>query len=60
MVRRAYDICSNETELHKELNHLKDVFTTTNGYPRNLVSNVMKKAKDEQEKEETLTPPQET
>ena len=60
MVRRAYDICSNETELHKELNHLKDVFTTTNGYPRNLVSNVMKKVKDEQEKEETPTPPQET
>ena len=36
------------------------VFTSTHGYPRNLASNVMKKAEDKQEKEETLTPPQAT
>ena len=51
MVRRAYEICSNENELKKELAHLKKVFTTINGYPHSLVCSIMKKVK-EQKKEE--------
>ena len=47
MVRRAYEICSNENELNKELAHLKKVFTTTNGYPRSIVISIMKKAKEQ-------------
>ena len=49
MIRRAYEICSNEDELKKELAHLKGVFTTTNGYPYHLVSSVMKKTKEQQQ-----------
>ena len=45
MIRRAYEICSNEDELKKELTHLKKVFTVTNGYPQYLVSSVMEKTK---------------
>ena len=47
MIRRAYDICSNEEELTKELTHLREVFTGINGYPRNLVETTMKNVKDE-------------
>ena len=47
MIRRAYEICSNDDELKKELAHLKLVFTTTNGYPRYLVTSVMKKTKEQ-------------
>ena len=49
MIRRAYEICSNEDELKKELAHLKSVFTTTNGYPYHLVSSVMKKTREQQQ-----------
>ena len=49
MTRRAYEICSNEDELTKELTHLRKVFTTTNGYPHHLVSSVMKKVKEQKQ-----------
>ena len=47
MVRRAYDICSNEDELTTELTHLREVFTRINGYPSHLVDTIMKNVKDE-------------
>ena len=49
MICRTYEICSNEDELKKELAHLESVFITTNGYPYPLVSNVMKKAREQQQ-----------
>ena len=49
MIRRTYEICSNEDELKKELAHLESVFITTNGYPYHLVSSVMKKAREQQQ-----------
>ena len=55
MIRRAYEICSNEDELKKELAHLKSVFTTTNGYPYHLVSSVMKKTREQQQQKLKLT-----
>ena len=58
MTRRAYEICSNEDELTKELTHLRKVFTTTNGYPHHLVSSVMKKVK-EQKQQKSNTPSEE-
>ena len=33
LISRAYMVCSNETLLEKELNHLKCVFLKINGYP---------------------------
>ena len=51
MTRRAYEICSNENELTKELAHLRKVFTTTNGYAHQLVSSVMKKVKEQQQQQ---------
>ena len=47
MIRRVYDICSNEENMTKELKHIKEVFTEINGYPRNLVESTMEKVKDE-------------
>ena len=55
MIRRAYEICSNEYELTKELTHLKHVFTTTNGYPKFLVESLLKKAKASKNLEVTET-----
>ena len=53
MTRRAYEICSNKEELKKELTHLRNVFTTTNGYPHHLVTSVMKKVKEQQQQRNT-------
>ncbi len=47
LIRRAYEICSNERDLAKELSHLQNVFIAINGYPRNLVATIMKNAKEE-------------
>ena len=60
MIRRAYDICSNEQELTKELDHLKEVFTNINGYPKGLVERILKKVKAEKNTEVTETSSQET
>lgn len=60
MIRRAYDICSNEQELIKELDHLKEVFTNINGYPKCLVERILKKVKAEKNTEVTETSSQET
>ena len=46
MTRRAYEICSTKEELDKELAHLRNVFTTINGYPQHLVTSVMRKIKE--------------
>jgi hypothetical protein len=45
IVRRAYEICSTEEELKKELAHIENVFTMINGYPRSLVKSTIKKVK---------------
>jgi hypothetical protein len=60
MIRRAYEICSNEYELTKELTHLKDVFTNINGYPKSLVERILKKVKAEKNAAVTETSSQET
>ena len=46
IIRRAYEICSTEDGLSKELCHIRKVFTTINGYPRNLVWSALKKVKE--------------
>ena len=56
IIRRAYVICSKEEDLSKELAFITKVFTETNGYPRNLVTNVLRKVKDSQNEAEELTP----
>ena len=50
MVRRAYEICSTDEELKKEITHLRKVFTTVNGYPSHLVDTIMKNVKEERNK----------
>ena len=60
MIRRAYEICSNEHELTKELTLLTDVFTNINGYPKSLVERILKKVKAEKNEPVTETPSQET
>ena len=43
IIRRAYEICSSEEELSKELVQIEKVFTLTNGYPRSLMTSALKK-----------------
>ena len=47
IIRRAYEICSAEEELSKELAHIEKVFTITNGYPRSLVISALRKVKQQ-------------
>ena len=53
IIRRAYEICSTEDSLKKELSHIKQVFIETNGYPPHLVTSLLKKAKEKSEPSNT-------
>ena len=41
LFRRAFLVCSTDLALKKELEHLKRVFTKTNGYPSKIVHNTL-------------------
>ena len=47
IIRRAYDICSTKEALSSEVDFIQKVFTEINGYPRGLVSNMLKKVEEE-------------
>ena len=48
LVRRAFDICSNENLLQKELSHLRKVFHEINGYPSWTIKNIISRVRKEQ------------
>ena len=41
-------ICSTEQLLNKEIEHVRNVFHDTNGYPKAVIQNVLSKVKEEQ------------
>ena len=44
----ALVVCSNEQLLNKEIEHLRNVFHPTDGYPKAVIQNVISKVKEEQ------------
>ena len=41
-------VCSNEQLLNRKMEHLRNVFHHTNGYPKAVIQNVISKVKEEQ------------
>ena len=41
-------VCSNEQLLNRKMEHLRNVFHHTNGYPTAVIQNVISKVKEEQ------------
>ena len=41
-------VCSNEQLLDREIEHLRNVFHHTNGYPKAAIQNFISKVKEEQ------------
>jgi len=37
LVQRAYNVCSTDKSLHKELKHIRNVFNFYNGYPHYVI-----------------------
>ena len=46
LVKRAFTICSNDTSLNAELNHLTNVFTKYNEYPMKVIKNIIQNEKN--------------
>ena len=46
IIQRAYTICSTEEDRSAELKFIYDVFTETNGYPKYVVTSILKKFAD--------------
>ena len=44
----AFVVCSNEQLINKEIEHLRNVFHHTNGYPKAVIQNAISKVKEEQ------------
>ena len=48
LLLRAIVVCSNEQLLNKEIEHLRNVFHHTNGYPKAVIQNAISKVEEEQ------------
>ena len=48
LLLRTFVVCSNKQLLNKEIEHLRNVFYYTNGYPKTLTQNIISKVKEEQ------------
>ena len=42
LIKRAKTVCSNETLLKREIEHLRKVFVEINNYPKNMVNRIIK------------------
>ena len=48
LLLRAFVVCSNEQLLNREIEHLRNIFHHTNGYPKAVIQNFISKVKEEQ------------
>ena len=51
LTKRAYDICSNQELLQKELNYIEKVFRANNNYPNWVIKKVLQQAKQQQQEQ---------
>ena len=52
LTKRAYDVCSNQELLQKELNYIEKVFRANNNYPNWVIKNVLQQAKQQQQQQQ--------
>ena len=48
LLLRAFVVCSNEQLLNRAIEHFRNVFHHTNGYPKAVIQNVISNVKEEQ------------
>ena len=48
LLLRAFVVCSNEQLLNRDIEHLRNAFHHTNGYPKAVIQNLISKVKEEQ------------
>ena len=49
LTKRAYDVCSNQERLQKELNYIGKVFRIKKNYSKWVIENVLQQAKQQQQ-----------
>ena len=52
LTKRAYDVCSNQELLQKELNYIEKVFRANNNYPNWVIKKVLQQAKQQQQQQQ--------
>ena len=53
LTKRAYDVCSKQELLQKELNYIQKLFPAKNNYPNWVIKNVLQQAKQQQQQQIT-------
>ena len=46
LLQRAFTICSDESDVEKEIKHLKSIFAKINGYPMQVIENTITKVRN--------------
>ena len=52
LTKRAYDVCSNQELLRKELNYIEKVFRVNNSFPNWVIKKVLQQAKQQQQQQQ--------
>ena len=52
LTKRAYDVCSNQELLQKELNYIEKVFRINNNFPNWVIEKVLQQAKQQQQQQQ--------
>ena len=60
LLQRAFMICSNETEVEKEIKYLSNVFEKVNGYPNKVIQSTIAKVRNKNATESLAEQPTET
>ena len=55
LTKRAYDVCSNQELLQKELNYIGKVFRANNNYANWVINKVLQQAKQQQQQQQITT-----
>ena len=55
LTKRAYDVCSNQELLQKELSYIEKVFCANNNYPNWVLPKVLQQAKQQQQQQQQIT-----
>ena len=52
LTKRAYDVCSKQELLQKELNYIEKIFRANNNYPNWVIKKVLQQAKQQQQQQQ--------
>ena len=51
LTKRAYDVCSNQELLQKELNYIEKVFRANNDYPNWVIKKLLQEVKQQEQQQ---------